>query len=315
MDIEAVKAAVDFITQTEGHVGIIGGEPTFHKKFRQIMYYLIDNPKVTSITLYTNGTNLSKHKDILVNPKIGMLINLNANGICSDEKVSEIIADAKWIEEQKKMRGLYGRVNLGINIFSPTMDIDYIFDAAKELGAKKIRFSTSIQQFELKNTPNPLEYFRSMKEKLVEFFDKCLKYGIVPGEDCNYIPWCILTNEEREKYNGVFGNFALEYGVPFTKLGENNSCLHGGHPIDIYPDLTLSRCLALSTCTKTSMSMFRNLNDVYAYFTKQFVSTSNLVDISAECSSKCDNYLACFGSCMKYKLNGIMDIKSKLEVE
>jgi len=313
MNMDTVKQAVEFITRTEGRVGVIGGEPTFHSRFREIMYYLFDNPKVTSITLYTNGTNLAKYKDILINPKVGMLINLNANGICSDQKVAEIVRDAKEIVDGKALRGLYGQVNLGINIYSPEQKIDYIFDAATTLGVNRLRFSTSIQQFELNNTPNPLEYFRKMKSKLIEFFDKCLRNGIIAGEDCNFIPWCILTDEEREKYNTGFANLAQQYGTDFQPLGANNACLSGGHPIDIHPDLTLSRCFGMSEYTKTPVTMFRNLNDVHAYFRNQYDAPSMMLHMSSECDSKCENYLACSGSCLKYKLNGIMDIKSKLE--
>ena len=313
MTLETVKYATEFITQTEGRIGIIGGEPTFHRQFREIMYYLFDNPMVEQIVLYTNGTNLKKYKNILTHHKVRMLVNLNANGIISEEKLNEIVDVLKQINNENEILGFYDKISLGINIYSPKQEIDYIFQALNKLGLKGVRYSISIQQFDLENTPDPLDYYQEMKGKIIEFLDKCVKHRIVPNEDCNFIPYCILSEEEIVKYNDFFYDLAMEYGRNFKPIGINQNC-YNGHPIDIHCDLTLSRCFGVSEHLKMKIHTFKDLTDVYNYYDRWLLSPAKMLNISSKCSNDCVNYFNCSGSCLKYKLKNIIDLRSKLGV-
>ena len=53
--------AVSFVTKSENaDVGLIGGEPTLHPGFLEIMELLIANQRVSQISLFTNGMMLDR---------------------------------------------------------------------------------------------------------------------------------------------------------------------------------------------------------------------------------------------------------------
>ena len=77
---EAFFKAVDFILGDGTHhsVGLIGGEPTTHSRFAQLLMGLIQDKRADAIILYTNGVLLDQFMELVTHKKVHMLINCNA---------------------------------------------------------------------------------------------------------------------------------------------------------------------------------------------------------------------------------------------
>ena len=75
--IENFQKILDFIVGDGSvkSVGLIGGEPTCHKNFDDILDILIDDVRVENVTVYTNGVLLEHHIEKLNHPKIHLLVS------------------------------------------------------------------------------------------------------------------------------------------------------------------------------------------------------------------------------------------------
>ena len=62
ISLENFEKALDFIaTDGSGRVGLIGGEPLIHDKFKDIMEKLIYDNRFERIVIYTNGLLIDKY--------------------------------------------------------------------------------------------------------------------------------------------------------------------------------------------------------------------------------------------------------------
>ena len=59
------------------NIGLIGGEPTLHKHFSDILDILITDERVKGVTIYTNGIFVHRYIEKLKNEKFHLLINCN----------------------------------------------------------------------------------------------------------------------------------------------------------------------------------------------------------------------------------------------
>ena len=77
--IDNFKTALQFIkTHKDEKVGLIGGEPTLHSAFAEILDILNSDDDITSYVIFTNGIELDKFIDRITNEKVGLLINCNS---------------------------------------------------------------------------------------------------------------------------------------------------------------------------------------------------------------------------------------------
>ena len=79
ISLENFEKALDFIaTDGSGRVGLIGGEPLIHDKFKDIIEKLIYDNRFERIVIYTNGLLIDKYINQLVHPKTTFLVNCNS---------------------------------------------------------------------------------------------------------------------------------------------------------------------------------------------------------------------------------------------
>ena len=120
------RKAVEFLTRTgETHIGLIGGEPTLHPVFQLLMEMLIANPKVSGITLFTNGLLLDQFIPQITHPKVKLLVNCNSPLIIGEKSYDRMRSNLDTLIWQYYMKD---RVHLGINLYSIDMDYTYIME-------------------------------------------------------------------------------------------------------------------------------------------------------------------------------------------
>lgn len=311
MTEENFKKAVNWITKTDDQVGIIGGEPTLHSNFRRYMMWLINNPKIELITLYTNGTHIGDYLDLLSNYKVELLVNLNSPEILgSIEKLNNIISDVDKLICMKKDNGIEAnQITLGINLYKPGQDYSYFINALKRFDMHGCRMSVSIENIKDVDNYDPLEYFKKMKNTFVGFLNELIKIDCATREDCNFFPRCIFTDPELNRINNELYRINQKYAHTTYGICEE-SCINMIPPIDIHPDLRASKCFGCSEYDKQSILEYESVFDLIDYFTKSISNYSAIIPISNQCSNECKYYNMCYAGCMKYKLNKIDELKT-----
>lgn len=279
--------ALDF-AKDDGEIGLIGGEPLLHKNINDFLSMLISTSEVRQVTLFTNGIYLDKIKRENIHPKIIFLINVN-------EK--EEIGERAFCQMRQSIKDLLyytdeSRVTLGVNIYKENQDFSDIIALLSEFSFSKVRLSVVIPKDKSEGAFN---YFSRMKKTLLSFCKDLKEMGVSPCYDCNAIPDCVYTNEEKAFLASI--NYLNEHERRVF-MGEASVC---APIVDIYPDLTASRCFGMSEY-KVNIEDFKNINDLKNHFFYEI--DTRLVHIPSK--NECKNCykqkaFGCFGGCLCYK--------------
>jgi len=316
MTISNFNFVLDFINKNKNksHLGIIGGEPCIHSKFKEILQILINNDQVEDVTLFTNGIMVDGFFKELSHKKFKLLINVNSPEDIGTKNFEKLCANIEMMIEQYYMRD---KINLGINLYSENFEYAYFLQLLKKYKLKEARFSISVPNTSQWRNTDAHPYFIKMKPRLKRFFSDLLKEDIHPFYDCNRMPECLMTDED-------YREFLPEKYLPKEKsvteliqdnvlniVSDWNLC---GVGIDILPDLTARRCFALSEYTKVNITDFQNINDIHSYYINEidsFACTSTYNIKCADCYRRKTSH--CWGGCLVYKINNIMQIKKYCE--
>ena len=255
--------------------------------------------KAINFIIYTNGLELHKYINDLKFRKVNMLINCNPPSDIGEKRFNQLKDNITLLKE----RGI-NNYNLGINLYSKDMDYAFIFDLLKISDKHNLRFSTALPNVEKETICNPLDSFMDFKPFLFQFFEDCIKNEIVPSNDCNAIPQCLLTVDEKR--------IQLKLSLLAEKylLQDTIRTAHTCSPvIDILPDLTAVRCFGLSKYTKVPIEKYKNLSNLRTYFINQIDLYSKLSFVSAGCNDCSMRMLDKCGLCYTYKIKQSEELK------
>ncbi len=299
--LDNFKIALDYIKRTPGErVGLIGGEPLLHPEFSEIINMLNKDNIINSYIIYTNGINIDKYIDYIKSDKCNLLINCNSPKDIGDTSFFKLKSNIELISKEKLQN-----VTLGINLYSQELDYLYIFELLKILKSNKLRFSLSLPNIDKENCNDVLNQFKEFKPYLFEFFKDCIKNDIIPHNDCNGIPHCILNVEEMRILLSIQQKAAkLDDAGTITSIKTCNPV------IDILPDLTAVRCFGLSKYNKVNITDFKDLNCIRHYFYHD-------IDLYAKLSFENEKCINCrirtinnCGICYTFKLEKINELKN-----
>lgn len=257
MNIEDYVKILKYLTETnkEHHIGIIGGEPTLHPQFKEILiesnHCGITNN--VNFTLFTNGIELEQYIPY-IGDKIKILINCNnlfdikqSNSFCS---TMSHCSDLGWLNN--------GKVQLGCNLHLQENEYKWIWLLVETFNIHFLRCSVASpggQYIKWRN--NKDEYFKRMKPIFLEFCKEAQKRNVELGLDCGYIPSCYFSNEELELIQQVTSNKLYHIEI-------------GCRPVmDITPDLNVIPCFGLYDnaipldFNKSWFGLFRYINYNY----------------------------------------------------
>lgn len=305
ISLDNFKTALNFLkTSDNKHIGLIGGEPTLHRDFRQILQILAEDENIDSVTIYTNGLLVDEYLDFLENQKFSALINCNSPADIGEKAFGQLKENLQKIF---RINDVWKRVNLGINLYSNDFDYTYIFDLLKSGDLHRVRMSVTVPNMEEGKKQDSLEYLESRKNYVLQFMRDCAKHDIAPYYDCNVIPSCLWSEEQLQEIEQIIQSFHLKR----TNLrGDQGFC----RPvIDILPNLTAVRCFGTSDFTKVNINDFECLNDLSNYYI-------NLVDrhiTSCLKSPGCKgcyqkSVLKCTAGCMAFARDMLLE---KLELD
>ncbi len=292
---ENFKYALNFIINSqERYVGVIGGEPTVHPDFEKYMNIIFERPEIERVTLFTNGILMDKYFHLFDNPKLSMLVNFNSPNDIGEENFNRLMNNLDVLVKELYLRD---RFSLGINMYKPDFDYQYMVDALKRYKMKHVRTAIAVPNAEEKRDFNAIEYFKSMKPRVFEFFRELQKIDCMPTYDCNNMPDCITTSAEKQ-WLSEFWKMEPVAGKR-CNITDNPTC---NPVIDILPDLTAVRCFGMSDFTKPDIRDFSDLQQLSNYFVNQIDGIGNIIPTTEQCKScYARKTRCCTGGCFAFK--------------
>ena len=314
ISMENFKKALDFIATdpNERSVGLIGGEPTIHSKFREILQLLIEDKRFQRVVLYTNGIRINEFVDELSHPKFHLLINCNASCDIGENNYKKLDENIDLFVKQRYMKE---KISLGINFYKPDFNYEYILKLLIKYGYDRVRFSVTVPNTSGNKNINALTYFEQYKEPIIKFHLKLLEHNILPYYDCNKIPSCLYELEDFIAHKDKIPNF--DENNPFNSNEERsilNDIVHCSPVVDIRHDLTAVRCFGLSDVTKVNISDFPGIFELKKYYFQQIDAFACQTSSSSKCADCMKRKNGkCYGGCLAFKINDILELREIAE--
>lgn len=297
----------------EYSVGLIGGEPTIHSHFGQILDRLVEDEEIRNVSLFTNGVVLDRYAARLQNEKFHILVNFNSPADIGEAAYSKVCRNLELLIDRY---GMKDRITLGLNIYRPDFDFGYLLDILKKLDFHYVRMSLTVPNTSDGRTVDAMAFFRRMKPTLLRFVSAMLDNQIVPHYDCNKMPVCQFSDWERNEAIFRFESIPKEYrklrvSPDSSILSEESRCFP---VVDILPDLTAVRCFGLSQWTKTEIKDFKNIKDLRNYYVNEFDSYAYKLGNQEKCGTcYLRKTMKCTGGCLAYRICRIAHLREQTQ--
>ena len=279
--IEQLQKILNFIKDSKPErIGLIGGEPTLHPQFKELLKIIIsfcyqnDFPKPI---IFTNGIELYKYTKFL--SQVGCLININEPEILGNKNWTKLNQSLSQISQ---IDNIQQNSTIGINLYPNIKNLNYIFDIAKQYNYQQIRASCVAPACSFANLKKD-EYYNLMKPIFLNFVNLAKKNNITINLDCNIIPICYFTDAEKE--------LILNQCTDFHSWCEP--------VIDITPDFRATSCFGVYN--PINLENFQNLQEVSRYMLLHEMYEKTLKNDMEKCKT-CKSFLnlSCQGGCLGF---------------
>ncbi len=251
MSWEDIIYLADFLQASgEGRVSLLGGEPTLHPEFTDILLYFMD--RGLSVTVFTSGimshavlNRINKHISGNPDRRVTFVCNLN-----NPEQTDALE------EEKEKIRNFLSALGkwtmAGFNIYRTDFELGFLFDMIGRYGLKKsLRLGIAHPIPGSDNRFIRVGEIKAIIERIYSYKSDFQKSGISPHFDCGF-PLCRVTDEQ-------LGWFARNAGHVSFK------CLPA---IDITPDMQVYCCFPLSHLKRKTIFDFNSFKEITDYYAK-----------------------------------------------
>ena len=263
---------------------LLGGEPTLHPDFRDILR--ISEGNKMRIAILTNMICNGKNIQAMVNYKRYLVIQANINNPATYRGPSYALA----YDNIKRLYNAKCNVILRYNMYKDNYDFDNIVRIAKEINAR-IRFSAINSPVSCQKGAKKNENFREMypKDKIIEFLDSCDKER-VSAFFARPVPKCIFNQEEIRKYK----KNAIKFKCYIGKNGDYAARLV------VNPDLSIMGCYGVPI-KGPAITSFKSIKDLSDYYKGHYIRLRK-IPLTQECVN-CPDYLndICQGGCLSEK--------------
>lgn len=276
---ENLEKALDFLRRSSAsRVGLLGGEPTLHPGFPDVIDAVL--AAGFRIKLFSNGLMPPAALDRLVRAKPGEILTIVNVNHPDETSASEQTRTAATLE------ALGERAALGFNIHRPDFDGEFLIDLTDRYGLDPhIRLGLAQPILGGRNVYVRREDYREVGRRLIRLAEMTGRHGFFLGLDCGFT----LCMFDRSDIGPMIYN-----GVTFRML-----C----NPIiDINVDLSVWCCFPLSMWETTHLDQFENRNQAVQYYDKKLKPFRD-VGSTAECMD-CRHKAAgnCRGGCVAHSI-------------
>lgn len=238
MSMEDFKKILQFAARTpKNHIGIIGGEPTLHPQFKDILKEVNRYCREvnTDATLFTNGIQLDEFLPY-IGDRIGLLINCNTPQYQSAELFAK---QRKTLDHLNELSWFDRKANCGCNIYPGCTDYSYMWDIVDRYHLTHIRTSVvSPAACYISWRKDKEGYYNLMKPIYLQFCEDAIKHHCKLNMDCGHIPMCYFTEEEKQIVMQACGDDRCDHGFcePVVDVNPNfkaTACFGSYDPVDI----------------------------------------------------------------------------------
>lgn len=201
MDFPTFQKALRFLAvETPTVVGLIGGEPTLHPDFDLFLDELIDFCQNTESTglIFTNGIELKRYLPKILSNHIDVLVNCNSPQFQSQEDYAKLLESLEACGDAIEQ----DIVRCGCNIYLECIDYSYFWNDIVDKYHPPVVRASLVSPGKCYNNWNNQnkkeEYYTLLKPYMMDFIKEADKRNVKICFDCNQIPICMLTPEEKE---------------------------------------------------------------------------------------------------------------------
>lgn len=266
-----------------GHIGLIGGEPTLHPQFKEILSITdeIFRENNCSGVLFTNAVYLEEFLPYLPE-RLHLLINVNTPSAMTKEQWNKMNST---LDEIYDLGWFKNRATIGCNICMEIDNYDFIWDIVKKYHLRTVRVSvTAPTKEEYKR--NKDMYYQALIPKFLDFVKKAKEYKVMLSKDCNQIPDCYYENPQDLKLI----NEVCEKTIKKP---------HCYPTIDITPDFTASACFGAYQVV--DCNLFKKFTDLEYYLLNKIVMPKFINNCTGKCKDCKEHELfMCQGGCLAF---------------
>ncbi|MBI4499774.1 MAG: radical SAM protein [Gemmatimonadetes bacterium] len=267
---------------------ILGGEPTLHPDFVEMMVYLL--ARDFHVNVFTSGIMSNRMLESAVaafdgipHDRLSFTCNLNDPG-----RTRTSLAEQ---ESVKRFLAAFGeRVVPGFNIYRTDFELDFLFRLINEYGLHRtLRLGVAHPIAGKKNLfITPADLGRVI-ERLCSYGPLFERLRIKPGFDCGF-PLCRFTEEQLGWYYRFTGGH-YDFGCAPV--------------IDIGPDMMVWSCFPMSGFHQRSIYEFNSLQEVHDYYQQLHrsirVEAGGIYEACDACTYREDGL--CAGGCVAHSLS------------
>jgi hypothetical protein len=269
----------------KNHVGIIGGEPTLHPQFDEILKEVNRYCREinTSATLFTNGIEVERFMPY-IGERIGLLINCNSPQFQTAESFNKQRATLDHLNE---LSWFDTKANCGCNLYPDCTDYSYIWEIVDRYHLHHLRTSVvSPAACYIHWRKDKEGYYNLMKPIYLKFCQDALAHHCKLNMDCGHIPMCYFNGEEKELVKQACGDDRCDNGF----------C----EPVvDINPDFKATACFG--SYDPVDMRDFDNLIELERYLLLKKSYPRAIANCTGKCTTcKKHKLLKCQGGCLGF---------------
>lgn len=242
---EFVVIADMLVAARRSSVGVLGGEPTLHPQFYEMVWYLVS--RGINARVFTNGICSDELMDELETlprrDRVTFIVNVN---------FPEIETETNRVRQAKFLRRFAPICDLSLNIFRADLDPLFLADVAREAGIRNRRIRVGFAQ-PIAGEGNEflkLEDYRGVARQIVRLAEGVFDQGIVVSLDCGF-PLCAFSDEELGRLRRTNAN---------TKFVCDTAT-------DIAPGLMAWSCFPLAKRNRSKVERTTRLEDLEKRFT------------------------------------------------
>lgn len=278
MSMEALGKIISFLKKSDTKViSFLGGEPTLHPKFRDMVEFAINEG--FDLKVFSNGLMPKETAQFIRDHKANLKVIINLNHPRQQDRTQ--------LEHVHGSLGiLNGKAALSCNIYRADMDLQYLIDTILNFKLdRRIRVGIAVPILGEKNAFLARDHYRSVGKKLADFSDKCGEHDIGLGFDCGFT-LCMFTHEEIGRM--IMNN--VDFNIFCKPI------------IDIGPDLNVWCCFPLSGIANVYLEDFENREELVRFYEKKFGAYKH-VGSMPECI-ECPQIRRqqCFGGCIVHTM-------------
>jgi radical SAM protein with 4Fe4S-binding SPASM domain len=280
MPLENLAHALDVFERSGvKRFGIVGGEPTLHSRFQEVMEMTLS--RGFSASIFTNGIMSDEKRAYLAaqDPaRVRLVINVNH----PDEN-----PPAHWTSVTATFRADPRKTLLGFNLYRQDARPHFMLDLIREHGlVKEVRLGVALPIYGGHNTSLPVLDYPKLAEPLMDFVRRGARDGVRVNFDCGFVV-CGFTQEQIQEL-AVLGSPFKSTCAPYMDIG---------------PDLEVWHCFPLSEVMVTNLRDFQTIDELKAHYLKLTspFRTAGSIGACQGCQYLEDK--SCTGGCIAHKLS------------